>query len=103
MRGVVAAGHPVTAEAGASALRDGGNAMDAAVAAVLMSFVAESPLTGPGAGGFMLVHPAGGAGPPLAFFIAAPRQRLTDGPPAALAPIDAHFSKAANPGSYICP
>jgi gamma-glutamyltranspeptidase/glutathione hydrolase len=55
-RGAVAAGHPLTAEAGASVLREGGNAVDAAVAAVLTSFAAESPLTGFGAGGFMLVH-----------------------------------------------
>src|SRR5437763_13363301 len=54
----VAAGHPLTAEAGARVLRDGGNAVDAAVAAVLTSFVTESPLTGLGAGGFMLVHSA---------------------------------------------
>ncbi len=58
-RGVVAAGHPVTAEAGARALREGGNAVDAAIAAVLTSFVTESPLTGFGAGGFMLVHDPG--------------------------------------------
>jgi gamma-glutamyltranspeptidase/glutathione hydrolase len=57
-RGAVAAGHPLTAEAGARVLREGGNAIDAAVAAVLTSFVAESPLTGLGAGGFMLVHTA---------------------------------------------
>src|SRR5436190_1827512 len=37
---------------------DGAHAVDAAVAAVLTSFVAESPLTGLGAGGFMLVHTA---------------------------------------------
>ena len=55
-RGVVAAGHPVTAEAGAQVLREGGNAVDAAVCAMLTSFVTESPLTGFGAGGFMLVH-----------------------------------------------
>lgn len=58
-RGVVAAGHRLTAEAGAQVLRDGGNAVDAAVCAVLTSFVTESPLTGFGAGGFMLVHEAG--------------------------------------------
>src|SRR5205809_7115331 len=57
-RGAVAAGHPLTAEAGAAVLREGGNAVDAAVAAVLTSFATESPLTGFGAGGFMLVHTA---------------------------------------------
>src|SRR2546422_2962738 len=58
MRGAVAAGHRLTAQAGASVLEAGGNAVDAAVAAALVSWVAESPLTGPGAGGFMLVHRA---------------------------------------------
>jgi gamma-glutamyltranspeptidase/glutathione hydrolase len=55
-KGAVAAGHPLTAEAGAEVLREGGNAVDAAVCAVLTSFVTESPLTGFGAGGFMLIH-----------------------------------------------
>src|SRR5690242_17441041 len=57
--GVVAAGHPLAAEAGASVLREGGNAVDAAVCAVLASFAVESPLTGFGAGGFMMVHNSG--------------------------------------------
>src|SRR5438876_1729973 len=58
MRGAIAAGHPLTAHAGARVLDAGGNAVDAAVGAALVSWVAESPLTGPGAGGFMLVHRA---------------------------------------------
>src|SRR3989442_11537664 len=58
MRGAVAAGHPLTAQAGARVLEAGGNAVDAAVAAALVSWVAESPLTGPGSGGFMLVYRA---------------------------------------------
>src|SRR3954464_11155401 len=58
MRGAVAGGHPLTAQAGARVLEAGGNAVDAAVGAALVSWVAESPLTGPGAGGFMLVHRA---------------------------------------------
>jgi gamma-glutamyltranspeptidase/glutathione hydrolase len=70
-RGVVAAGHPAAAEAGAGALREGGNAVDAAVAAVLTSFVAESPLTGFGAGGFMLVHSPGTPDVLIDFFVAA--------------------------------
>jgi gamma-glutamyltranspeptidase / glutathione hydrolase len=69
-RGVVAAGHPLTAEAGAQVLRDGGNAVDAAICAVLTSFVCESQLTGFGAGGFMLVHD-GGEDTLIDFFVAA--------------------------------
>jgi gamma-glutamyltranspeptidase/glutathione hydrolase len=95
MKGVVAAGHPLTAEAGADVLRSGGNAVDAAVACVLMSFVAESPLTGPGAGGFMLVHTAAGEDHLLDFFVAAPGRGLIEREPAALMPIDVHFSENA--------
>jgi gamma-glutamyltranspeptidase / glutathione hydrolase len=58
MRGAIAAGHPLTAEAGARVLAEGGNAVDACIAAGFASWVAESPLTGPGGGGFMLVHRA---------------------------------------------
>ncbi len=76
MHGVVAAGHPTTAEAGAEVLREGGNAVDAAVAAVMASFAAESPLTGFGAGGFMMVHDAastdGAATTLIDFFVSAP-------------------------------
>jgi gamma-glutamyltranspeptidase/glutathione hydrolase len=95
MRGVVAAGHPLTAQAGADVLRAGGNAVDAAVACVLMSFVTESPLTGPGAGGFMLVHTAGGEDHLLDFFVAAPGEGLDDPSPAALEPIDVEFAAEA--------
>jgi gamma-glutamyltranspeptidase / glutathione hydrolase len=93
MNGVVAAGHPRTAQAGADVLREGGNAVDAAVACVLMSFVAESPLTGPGAGGFMLLHTAGGENHLLDFFVVAPGRGLDGREPAALMPIDVRFSE----------
>src|SRR4029453_15702291 len=72
MKGVVAAGHPLSAEAGAEVLREGGNAVDAAVCAVLTSFAVESPLTGFGAGGHMMVHGAGGETTLIDFFVAAP-------------------------------
>ena len=103
-RGAVAAGHPLTAEAGAAVLREGGNAVDAAVAAVLTSFVTESPLTGFGAGGFMLVH-----APPqdvlLDFFVEVPgrtsRERRSE-----LVPIPVYFSPESpqvfNVGAASC-
>ena len=106
MRGVVAAGHPLTAKTGADVLRAGGNAVDAAVACVLMSFVAESPLTGPGAGGFMLVHVPEGGSHLLDFFVAAPGRGIEDPEPAALLPIDVRFSEDAiqrfNVGASSC-
>jgi gamma-glutamyltranspeptidase/glutathione hydrolase len=69
---VVAAGHPVTAAAGADVLRAGGNAVDAAVGAVCTSFVAEPLLTGFGAGGYLLVVPPGGEPVLLDFFVETP-------------------------------
>jgi gamma-glutamyltranspeptidase/glutathione hydrolase len=98
MRGVVAAGHPLTAQAGADVLRDGGNAVDAAIASMLMSWIAESPLTGPGAGGFMLLHTADGESHLLDFFVAAP-----SGPPGELVPIEVRFSEDAVQAFHIGP
>ncbi len=69
---MVAAGHPETARAGAEVLADGGNAVDAAVAAALAAAVAESALTGPGAGGFLLYAPPVGAPELWDFFVAVP-------------------------------
>jgi gamma-glutamyltranspeptidase/glutathione hydrolase len=75
MRGALAAGHPLTAEAGAEVLRAGGNAVDACIAAAAVSWICESPLTGLGGGGFLLVHLAGDAEPHLLdFFVTVPQQ-----------------------------
>lgn len=76
MSGAIAAGHPVTAAVGAEVLERGGNAVDACVAAGFASWVTESPLTGPGGGGFMLVHTArDGRTRVLDFFAAVPSGR----------------------------
>jgi gamma-glutamyltranspeptidase / glutathione hydrolase len=72
MQGAIAAGHPLTAAAGAAVLEAGGNAVDACVAAAFMSWVTESMLTGPGGGGFMLVH-SGSATVVFDAFVAVPR------------------------------
>ncbi len=92
-RGVVAAGHPLTAQAGARVLREGGNAVDAAVAAMLTSFVAEPLLTGLGAGGYLLVAGPGWEPALLDFFVEAP-PRAGDGSAAELLAIDVSFGDA---------
>jgi gamma-glutamyltranspeptidase/glutathione hydrolase len=92
-RGVVAAGHPLTAQAGARVLRDGGNAVDATIGAMLVSFVTESLLTGLGAGGHMLVAGAGVEPTLLDFFVAAPT-RLGDGSEAELLGVGVSFGDA---------
>jgi gamma-glutamyltranspeptidase/glutathione hydrolase len=92
MRGAVAAGHPLTTDAGARVLEEGGNAVDACVAAAFASWVTESPLTGPGAGGFALVHPADGRPERLAdFFVATPGRGAEQTPDAAMHAIDVEF------------
>ena len=69
---MVAAGHRLSARAGAEALARGGGAVDAVCAAAFAAAVAESPLTGPGAGGFLLVRSPAGETALLDFFVAAP-------------------------------
>lgn len=76
VRGAIAAGHPCTAAAGARVLAAGGNAVDAAVAAVLAAFVAEGPLTGPAGGGFILVKDRDAEPVVYDAFFAAPRTPL---------------------------
>lgn len=59
MRGVVAAGNVHTAAAASRILREGGNAVDAAIAAALTCFSAEPLLTSAGGAGIMLVSKPG--------------------------------------------
>jgi gamma-glutamyltranspeptidase/glutathione hydrolase len=93
-RGVVAAGHPLTAAAGADALRAGGNAVDAALAAMLTSFVAEPMLTGLAAGGYMLVVPRGGDPVLLDFFVSAPGEGASPEARVPLVAVDVSFGDA---------
>jgi gamma-glutamyltranspeptidase/glutathione hydrolase len=93
MQGAIAAGHPVTAEVGGQVLAAGGNAVDAAVAAGFASWVTESPLTGPGGGGFMLVHRARDRSTRvLDFFVTVPGGGAD---PAAMESTDVDFSTGA--------
>ncbi|MDQ2760062.1 MAG: gamma-glutamyltransferase [Actinomycetota bacterium] len=92
--GVVAAGHPVSARVGADVLREGGNAVDAALGAMLASFVVEPLLTGLGAGGYMLVVAPDRAPVLLDFFVAAPNPGAEDAARAQLLPISVSFGDA---------
>jgi gamma-glutamyltranspeptidase / glutathione hydrolase len=95
MRGAVAAGHRLTAEAGAEVLREGGNAVDACIAAAFMSWVTEHTLTSPGGGGFLLVRAASTGRVSLHdFFTAIPGQGLA-APPREMEAVDVEFDRGA--------
>jgi gamma-glutamyltranspeptidase/glutathione hydrolase len=107
MRGAVAAGHPLTAQAGAQILEQGGNAVDACVAAGFVSWVTESPLTGPGAGGFMLVHRAADRSDRLLdFFVVLPGLGADGAEAAAMdeiqVPFDEHTLQLFRIGGSSC-
>lgn len=74
-KGVIAAGHQKTAEAGQEILNLGGNAFDAAVAAMLASFVVESLFTSLGGGGFFLAHTQSGQNRLYDFFTQTPQAK----------------------------
>src|SRR2546430_2150386 len=96
MRGAVAAGHTLTAEAGAEVLREGGNAVDACIAAACMSWVTESTLTSPGGGGFLLVRESSTGRVRLHdFFIAIPGQGLAR-PPGEMEAVDVEFDRGTS-------
>src|SRR5437764_5854118 len=92
--GVVAAGHPKTARAGADVLGAGGNAVDAGVAAVFASLAAEPLLTGLAAGGHMLVALPGTEPRLLDFFVEAPGHGADPESREELVPISVSFGDA---------
>ncbi|HQL80531.1 MAG TPA: gamma-glutamyltransferase [Verrucomicrobiota bacterium] len=59
--GMVATAHPLATDAGVRVLREGGNAVDAAVAAALTLGVVDTDNSGIGGGCFMLIHRADGS------------------------------------------
>jgi gamma-glutamyltranspeptidase/glutathione hydrolase len=107
MKGAIAAGHPLTAETGAAVLAEGGNAVDACIAAAFVSWVTESPLTGPGSGGFLLVHRARDSSDRLLdFFVAVPGQSLERPPTTRMVeadvPFDAQTTQLFRIGAASC-
>ncbi len=92
--GVVAAGHPVSARLGADVLAGGGTAVDAALGAMLASFVCEPLLTGLGAGGYMLVVEPGAPPTLLDFFVGVPGRGADPAQRAELIPVRVSFGDA---------
>src|SRR5918998_153355 len=70
--GIVAAKHPGAAAAGLRVLREGGNAVDAAVTTAFAVGVAEPWMSGLGGGGFMTIHLATGEDAVIDYFARAP-------------------------------
>ncbi len=73
--GIVAAGHPATAEAAELVLREGGNAFDAVLAGHWTACVAEPVLASLGGGGFLLAAPADAPPRVFDFFVQTPRRK----------------------------
>ncbi len=72
VKGVVACGNTITADTAAEVLREGGNAFDAALAAMCAACVAEPVLCSLGGGGFLLARPADGESRLYDFFTHTP-------------------------------
>jgi gamma-glutamyltranspeptidase / glutathione hydrolase len=106
-RGAIAAGHELTARAGAAALEAGGTAVDAVVAAGVMSWAAEPALTGPCGGGFVMVRPARGRAALLDAFTAIPGRDIPAGRrlvevEQVLVPFDQQTTQVFHVGSAAC-
>lgn len=71
-QGMVTAKHPLVAGLGIQVLRDGGNAVDAAVAMAFAIGVVEPHMSGLGGGGFMSIHLRDGRNLVVDYFARAP-------------------------------
>ena len=89
--GMVTAAHPLASEAGAAVLRQGGNAIDAAVAVSFVISVVRPQSTGIGGGGFLLYKPSSGDVQSFDFRETAP----------AGASRDMYLDKAGNPKDFV--
>lgn len=76
MKYAIAAGHEATARAAEQILLNGGNAVDAAIAAAMASWVAEPLMTSAGGGAFAAVHLPNGRQFFLDFFVQTPKRKL---------------------------
>ena len=76
-KGAVAAGHPQTVAAAKEILSQGGNAFDAAIAAICAACVCEPVLASLGGGGFLLAHSQNRDDTLYDFFVHTPRKKCS--------------------------
>ncbi len=79
MIGAIACGHKVTAQSAETILRNGGNAFDAAIAALTTMFISEPCMASLGGGGIGIIQTAEGENLALDFFCHTPRYRSDKG------------------------
>ncbi|MDP6574056.1 MAG: gamma-glutamyltransferase [Rhodospirillales bacterium] len=77
-KGAIAAGHPETARAAGAILEEGGNAFDAALAAMCVACVAEPVLASLGGGGFLLARRGAGEIDVFDFFTHTPKRQRAE-------------------------
>ncbi|MGI9311243.1 MAG: gamma-glutamyltransferase, partial [bacterium] len=94
MKGAVAAGHRLTAEAAAEILRDGGNAFDAVIAGFWVACVAEPVLVSLGGGGHLLARVGDGSSRVFDFFAHTPKTKSRDGDEADFRTVTVDFGAA---------
>ncbi|MEW8029287.1 MAG: gamma-glutamyltransferase [Candidatus Thiodiazotropha sp.] len=94
VKGIIAAGHYETVKAGCEILREGGNAFDAVVAAMLAACVAEPVLASLGGGGFLTARPVQADPLVYDFFAQTPRRKLPENE-LGFYPIEADFGTAS--------
>ena len=87
----IAAGAAGTVRAGARVLAAGGNAADAALAAMAASPMSEPSLTSMGGGGFMLVRQPDGTATVVDFFVDTPGLGSLPRRPSSFIPITLHY------------
>ena len=75
MNFAIAAGHDATADTALEILKAGGNAFDAAIAAMMTAFVAEPGMASGGGGAFATVRTAEGTCKVFDFFSQTPQEK----------------------------
>src|SRR5262249_10374344 len=92
-QGLVVSVSPPGSDVGLAILKQGGNAVDAAIATAFALAVTYPAARNIGGGGFMLIHPAGGKGQPVVI------EYRETAPAAATRDM---FAKGGNPHSHRC-